>query len=337
MSKPKASVFKKSSHRSLSSGLTTTASESVPIVVSSSTTTPDIDKNTFTRNRKLKGGNSDKAYKIIFDSANSKKFLLEVEKMLKNPGSKVSIDVDNRLTDDNSFFILANPVKCRFMIDDNQVDGEVFGMDENNMVVVRTSGNKNYIVSFKNQMEISEDSDELDVETSEPEPESESEPVSETEPVSEPVSETEETEPETDTETEDTEPETESDITSSANNTTTESSYASPSSISASISTSVSSSISSTSGKSSSFRSSGISSGSSNQITSLSESSNRSDYVKNKQQVSSISNANMRGGSKNKQTKAHFMKAGKGDNVGIKESVKGYYSESTSIEEGLCE
>ena len=32
-----------------------------------------------------------------------------------------------------------------------------------------------------------------------------------------------------------------------------------------------------------------------------------------------------------------FMKAGKADNVGILESVKGYYSESTSIEYGLCE
>jgi hypothetical protein len=36
-------------------------------------------------------------------------------------------------------------------------------------------------------------------------------------------------------------------------------------------------------------------------------------------------------------TKAKFMKAGKSDKVGINESVKGYYSESTSIEEGLCE
>lgn len=67
------------------------------------------------------------------------------------------------------------------------------------------------------------------------------------------------------------------------------------------------------------------------------ESSNRSEY---------INKSGMNGGSRettNKGTKKpsssglKFMKAGKSDNVGIMESTKGYYSESTSIEEGLCE
>lgn len=58
----------------------------------------------------------------------------------------------------------------------------------------------------------------------------------------------------------------------------------------------------------------------SSSISSIS-SSNKSEYVKQK--------SNMKGG--------FFMKAGKGDKVGIIETNDNYYSESSSIEEGLCE
>lgn len=74
------------------------------------------------------------------------------------------------------------------------------------------------------------------------------------------------------------------------------------------------------------------------------ESSNKSEYLKKIKH-------DMKGGAKDVKNKNHeihkkedrknkglkFMKAGKADSIGIIESTKGYYSESTSIEDGLCE
>jgi hypothetical protein len=314
-------------------------------------------------------------YRIILASDDARLFIENVRTLQKTEGKKQSIKIDNavdygnatkhidsaltilvndispekkklealkqkfeKLAESTEFYVFEIPIKCKVTIDGKEIDGELIAIDDGAVAVAKTAKG-NFMVTLESHLEIEKSSPELSSMSSQKSifaSSSGSSQRSSTKlesPVTESLSSTPATASNTDT----------SPYLATSEYGLTESETMNNNTKKGQ--TSEVKTTSDSSAKTSSVRSSDkTSSVRSSDKTSSVRSSDKTSSVRSSVSDENTKKSGMRGGRmdtkkiyKDTHNKSKFMKAGKSDSVGIIESVKGYYSESTSIEDGLCE
>ena len=251
-----------------------------------------------------------------------------------------------KLAESTEFYVFETHIKCKVMIDGKEIDGELIAMDDGVVAVAKTARG-NFMVTLESQLEIEKHggykksntttSSQKSIFTSSSGSSQRSSTKLESPATESSLSSTPVTASNTDT----------SPYLATSEYDLTESEIMNNNAKKGQ--TSEVQTTSDSSAKTSSTRSSDktTSTGSSDKTSSTSSSDKTSSVrssVSDQTESENAKKSGMRGGRrdtkkiyKDMHNKSKFMKAGKSDSVGIIESVKGYYSESTSIEDGLCE